>query len=199
MSPTAPTPAPTTCEEVCSNPAQAGDDEYHGVRFALKIFNEDMEPIPMNGNIFTLKVDENYYFDFSDTYDCNDRLVHLAMRRSGAPDIWAGKAPEYWCCVDLDPQCPPTDEWGECCNTGGCTIAYGTITIPQKKDCYLDSCFYSASISKQNADYPLYKSDYSFTGNHDLWIGGSAKTLGTATPPNECLDVQKFFSIEVIP
>ncbi|MCK5122887.1 MAG: hypothetical protein KAQ87_01955 [Candidatus Pacebacteria bacterium] len=187
-------PIDAKCNEVCSNPSFAEDGKYHGVKTDLDILklNDDNEMIPISRideDTFTLKTNKDYFFDFSDSYDCRGEIVSFAIEfNGGKPTIF--DAPDRWCCMINNPACPST--WGELCNAG---LLFKTMC--DDPTCSIDlklcTCF---EPNEDRSNYPIYKVSYSSDGLKKLWTGITNRTSDGGIV--RCYeDAEKLFSVRV--
>jgi len=182
------------CNEVCSDPTLAEDGKYHGVKTVLDIFtlDDDNEMVlvsKIDEETFTLKTNKNYFFDFSDSYDCRGEIVSFAIEfNGGKPTIL--DAPDRWCCMISDPACPST--WGELCNAG---LLFKTMCDDPTCSIDLNLCTYFEP-NKDRSNYPIYKASYSSDGLKKLWTGITNRTSdGDIVRCYE--DAEKLFSVRV--
>ena len=185
------------CNDVCSDPSLSRDGKYHGVKTDLDIFklDDDNEMVLISRkekDTFTLKTNKDYFFDFSDSYDCKGEIVSFAIElQGGKPNILLLDAPDRWCCM-INPNCPST--WGKCCNAFGCGLP---IYRCNDNTCSIDRdlCTYFEP-NKDESNYPIYKVSYSSDGTKELWIGITNRILDGAIV--KCYeDTEKIFSVRV--
>jgi len=114
----------TSCNTVCSVPAEAGtyDDgkgpagEYHGINFVLRIGEDSSSLRKMPDSGFTVVEDVPMVYDFSQTEDCRYRIVEIAI---DFDNLFPGpRIADNWCCKFLNPGCNLLS-WGQLCDTAG--------------------------------------------------------------------------------
>ena len=119
-----PTDPPDTCEQICGDITGTlglkadgvTPSDYNGFHIVLKVGpdSNNMEYVPKTG--FSVPSGIPQYYDFSESYDCNYGIVHLAIDFvGGLPGV-----PEAWCCMQHDVGCGVRiGGWGVICEIGG--------------------------------------------------------------------------------
>ncbi|MEA2097827.1 MAG: pilin [Patescibacteria group bacterium] len=201
---------PLDCNAVCSNPAYASDNNYHGVNWDLRAGHSVEGVVGIGeGENFTVTVDKPVYFDFSRMRDCNGGLVHIATNWDAIDGVTPVSVSE-WCCMNTNPNCSST--WGNCCNPSD-IACWWAGNVP---DCYTDSHLFNSS------DYPIYRHTFTtvtppppklFPSTtpppQSVWVGVSVKMDMSCDPgpppdiPNSCIchdnNLEKWFQIIVNP
>lgn len=203
-------PKPTTCEDVCTIPAMAGEADgvagsenlYHGVKIVLDIsgFDADGETVSISETTkdsLALKVNKNYLFDFSDSYDCKGKIVSFAVNFNGKATFL--DTPDRWCCMRNDANCP--NLWGKCCNPGGCSGLDGGPPKCNDAHCRIIEtwlCTYFEP-NEDNSNYPIFEKSFSIaesllSSKREIWAG-----VVTSISNGVCYDkdqeIEKFFSV----
>lgn len=145
------------CNEVCSDLSLAADVKYHGIKFVLRIGEDENSLVTVPESAleagFPVTEDEPMVYDLSQTKDCKYGIVEIAI---DFDNVLPFQAADEWCCELLNPGCN-LFSWGQLCDMAGSDrLCDNNTEFPNK-----------LPLS------PMYMHTYSDPGPEHLWIGVS--------------------------